>query len=117
MKVICEKRREIEVIKSCRKEFCCKDLKRAFETIQSDEHGGYGGEYTSNMRVNAGIVEMIIHANYDTHWDYEQINYCPFCGTKLVVENIEIDNTGLLPKEPPIKTVNMALGRKKHWWN
>jgi len=117
MKVICEKRKEIEVVKTCRKEFCCKELERAFSTFPS-EHS-YGGDYTSNMRVEGGIVEMIIHADYNGNYDdYEKINYCPFCGAKLTVENIEVDNTGLMPTEKvPGDWTRTIKPKKKHWWN
>lgn len=119
MKVICETRKEIEIVKSCKKEFCCKGLERAFETVSSDHE--YGGEYTSNMRVNGDIVEMIIHANYDTHFAYEKIDYCPFCGTKIVIDKIQIDNTGITPtRKVPKGEWGMAIDdketKKKHWW-
>lgn len=111
MKIICEKRKEIEIVKSCKKEFCCKKLEEAFMTIPNKH--GYGGDYYSQIRVNKDRVEVVLHANYDCSYGYERIDYCPFCGAPLVVENIEIDNTGLSPTLSD-KTENL---KKKHWWN
>jgi len=112
MKVICEKRKEIEIIKTCKKEFCCKGLERAFDSFPNERE--YSGDYTSNMRVQGGIVEMIIHSNYDNNYGYEKIDYCPFCGAKLEVENVTVDNTGL---DPRLKDPIIPEKKKRHWWN
>lgn len=108
MKIICEKRREIEVTKSCRKEYCCKKMKEAMENYPKT-HNPYSS-YDSDLKLQGNSVILETHHDYDGCCGHEmQINYCPFCGTKITIEKQEVDNTGLPPIQP--------LKKKKHWWN
>ena len=112
MKVICEKKREINTVTSCRNEFCCKELKKAFEDIKDGRH-----YYYSSLSIDSksNKVQLTMHSSSDGYTPEGQkdfIDYCPFCGAKLTIEQIQIDNTGLPPESPKIKSKI-----KNHWWN
>ncbi len=108
MKIICTTERVIEENESCRKEYCCNKLKKAM-TEMTDGHD----TLTSDVETVDEKVRIRTHSSYDHDYHYEDIDYCPWCGVKLKVEHLKVDNTGLPPREP---TRSASPRKRKHWW-
>ncbi len=111
MKIICTTENFIGQNTSCRKEYCCDDFKAAMEDHKygTASYESSGSDFTLTK---TGTINLQTHSCSERS-NYMKISYCPFCGTKLVVEQIKVDNTNILPKTPPLKTVEL---KKKHWW-
>jgi len=112
MKIICEKRNRTEVVKTCRREYCCDKLKESFDSGDTNDTRYFSYSFFSIVK---GRVQLQIRGgdNYNCS-NAEFIDYCPFCGEKIVIENVEVDKT----KDPPITASALAeTPKKKHWWN
>lgn len=112
MKIICESKREVNTVESCRQEYCCAKMKWAMNDIS---RGKYDVAYP-HITVNGNRVKLKTHSGYHTSDEYAGIKYCPWCGKKIIVEHKKIDNTGLPATEIVQVPVQKTTSRKKHWW-
>lgn len=110
MKITCETIRKIEEETTCRKEYCCPKMKKAMNSLK-----GTYGKYYSNFLLKDNTIRMETHSDYDGGSHDEKINFCPWCGVKVVIEKVKVDNTGLPPK--PLEEIKEEPKKKKHWWN
>ncbi len=74
----------IRDIKTIEEEFCCNDMKNAWNDFVV-----WGSDDSFlNTTKSATIVQVKCYPS-QTYMEYMEINYCPFCGQKIEIENIE----------------------------
>jgi hypothetical protein len=65
-------------------DYCCQDMKKAVE-----ERFIFFGEYDPGINTNTDI--NIAHCNpfrEGACWDEMPIQFCPFCGTRIIVHDV-----------------------------
>ena len=64
---------------------CLKEMQQIFNAKYKSCYSDGSGEWKNNLRQDAGIIEIPIRSGQ--YGEYinarQQINYCPFCGTKI----------------------------------
>jgi len=117
MKIICTTERKIEEETTCKKEYCCKKMKKAMNTRK---YGKSSYEYMdSNFEMTDTGIDIQTHSSYEHGSHDEEINFCPWCATPVKIERVKVDNTGLPPRPlpEPVAEKTVAEKKKKHWWN
>lgn len=73
-----EKRSDIHEVRAVDVQFCCKEMRRAFEDhyIEFSDWHEYP-QYDKHINI------------YDVYHQSKHINFCPFCGEKIRIENME----------------------------
>lgn len=80
------KRGDVRQIVLLRKEFCCKELEKAMDD--------YFIQFGDDSWMNTDNKLNILHKSCwpsGTVTDYMGINFCPFCGSKIEVINVETE--------------------------
>lgn len=113
MKIICTTERFIDEKESCKKEYCCNEMKEAMEPFEKNKKSRYASLHSNFSLVKDDTVELLTHRNYDGDNHYMKVKYCLFCGKLVSVEREKVDN-GLPPKE--MRPIVAAPPKKRHWW-
>lgn len=111
MKVICESKRVVNTVESCKKEYCCKQMELAMNKIVEK-----CDTYYPNIAISNDVVELETHHSYDVGSKETIITFCPFCGIKISVKHESIDSTNL-PATEIVQVLEEQPKKKKHWWN
>ena len=115
MKIICEKKNYIETSTSCKKEYCCDDLKTAMESWYHKQKSDYNNYLPSNFKIKHNKKIILITHEYDYQSHEMEIFFCPFCGTKIDIEKTTIDETKDIPYKK--EYVYKKPEKKNHWWD
>jgi len=79
---------DIDSIKVIEIDFCCDEMKLAFEG--EDKFVGFGDyEFGADGKDNSVAIYHCSPWSEGASWDSMVIRFCPFCGTKIDIENTE----------------------------
>ena len=81
-------------------EYCCKCMKDIFE--EEDSYIGFEGEGTLAEFNNPGVY-FINEDNEEGCSPALKLDYCPFCGKKIIIEKVSLEN---------IKLINDIIGEQ-----
>jgi hypothetical protein len=74
---------DIRQVKSLEETFCCKEMQEAW-----GEYLQFGDSDFLNKNANVNLIKAACYPS-GTVVDYMAIQFCPFCGRKIEIENVE----------------------------
>ena len=88
----------LEQVRLLNTDYCCDEMKEAFDGYFIT----FGGEYNREAEVSIRSCSPYPEGSW---WDYMKINVCPFCGTKIqLIETEKVRRKEIRKQETVTRT-------------